>query len=745
MLGETRGGASSSSGGGSGSSSGSSASSSGGKTKTPTLDEFSQNLTLAAEELRLDPVIGREVEIERMVQILGRRTKNNPVLIGEPGVGKTALAEGLAQRIVNSDVPEMLRDKKIIQLDMGLLVAGTKYRGEFEERLKKVMDEIRQANNIILVIDEMHTLIGAGAAEGAIDAANILKPSLSRGELQVIGATTISEYRKHIEKDAALERRFQPVFVDQPSLSEAVEIIRGLREKYEDHHKLTISDEAIDAAVTLSDRYISDRFLPDKAIDLIDEAASRVRLNNSALPEDGKKLEREIKALVRQKEEAIRAQEFDKATELRDKEAELREGLREIADAHKKTLDPKNITVTVEDIASVVSQWTGIPVSKLTESESEKLMKMEDTLHEQVIGQHEAVVAISKAIRRARVGLKSPDRPIGSFIFCGPTGVGKTELAKTLAQYFFGSVENMIRLDMSEFMERHTVSKLIGSPPGYVGYNEGGQLTEAIRRKPYSVLLFDEVEKAHPDVFNILLQILDDGRLSDSKGRVVDFKNTIVILTSNVGASGIENPSSIGFGGTVKEAAAARYAKIRDRVKEAMKQVFRPEFINRLDDTIIFEPLKKEEIRLIVDIMMKDLLKRLNDRRLKLELTDEVKDFLAEEGYDPTYGARPLRRVLQRRLEDPLSEALLMSAYKEGNVIEASLKTTEEVKDGDDGEEIVTKKKEIVFNVTGDLPLDSFEIRVKSKAKGQMPKLTGDAPSGGRKGGGGGKAKELEA
>jgi ATP-dependent Clp protease ATP-binding subunit ClpC len=709
------------------------------------LDEFSQNLTLAAEELRLDPVIGREVEIERMVQILGRRTKNNPVLIGEPGVGKTALAEGLAQRIVNSDVPEMLRDKKIIQLDMGLLVAGTKYRGEFEERLKKVMDEIRQANNIILVIDEMHTLIGAGAAEGAIDAANILKPSLSRGELQVIGATTISEYRKHIEKDAALERRFQPVFVDQPSLSEAVEIIRGLREKYEEHHKLTISDEAIDAAVTLSDRYISDRFLPDKAIDLIDEAASRVRLNNSALPEDGKKLEREIKALVRQKEEAIRAQEFDKATELRDKEAELREGLREIADAHKKTLDPKNITVTVEDIASVVSQWTGIPVSKLTESESEKLMKMEDTLHEQVIGQHEAVVAISKAIRRARVGLKSPDRPIGSFIFCGPTGVGKTELAKTLAQYFFGSVENMIRLDMSEFMERHTVSKLIGSPPGYVGYNEGGQLTEAIRRKPYSVLLFDEVEKAHPDVFNILLQILDDGRLSDSKGRVVDFKNTIVILTSNVGASGIENPSSIGFGGTVKEAAAARYAKIRDRVKEAMKQVFRPEFINRLDDTIIFEPLKKEEIRLIVDIMMKDLLKRLNDRRLKLELTDEVKDFLAEEGYDPTYGARPLRRVLQRRLEDPLSEALLMSAYKEGNVIEASLKTTEEVKDGEDGEEIVTKKKEIVFNVTGDLPLDSFEIRVKSKAKGQMPKLTGDAPTGGRKGGGGGKAKELEA
>jgi ATP-dependent Clp protease ATP-binding subunit ClpC len=744
MLGETRG--SSAAGGGSGSSSASSSSSSsGGKTKTPTLDEFSQNLTLAAEEQRLDPVVGREVEIERMVQILGRRTKNNPVLIGEPGVGKTALAEGLAQRIVNSDVPEMLRDKKIIQLDMGLLVAGTKYRGEFEERLKKVMDEIRQANNIILVIDEMHTLIGAGAAEGAIDAANILKPSLSRGELQVIGATTISEYRKHIEKDAALERRFQPVFVDQPTLSEAVEIIRGLREKYEEHHKLTISDEAIDAAVTLSDRYISDRFLPDKAIDLVDEAASRVRLNNSALPEEGKALEREIKALVRQKEEAIRGQDFDKATEIRDQEATLRDQLRDIADAHKKTLDPKNITVTVEDIASVVSQWTGIPVSKLTESESDKLMKMEDTLHEQVIGQHEAVVAISKAIRRARVGLKSPDRPIGSFIFCGPTGVGKTELAKTLAQYFFGSVENMIRLDMSEFMERHTVSKLIGSPPGYVGYNEGGQLTEAIRRKPYSVLLFDEVEKAHPDVFNILLQILDDGRLSDSKGRVVDFKNTIVILTSNVGASGIENPSSIGFGGSDKEEAAARYAKIRDRVKDAMKQVFRPEFINRLDDTIIFEPLKREEIRLIVDIMMKDLLKRLNDRKLKLELTAEVKDFLAEEGYDPTYGARPLRRVLQRRLEDPLSEALLLSEYKEGNVIEASLKVTEEYKDGDDGEEIVTKKKEVVFKVTGDLPLDSFEIRVESKAKGQLPKLTGDSASVTSRKGGGGKARELEA
>jgi ATP-dependent Clp protease ATP-binding subunit ClpC len=754
MLGETRGSASGSSGSGSSSSSSGSGSSGGGKTKTPTLDEFSQNLTQAAEEQRLDPVVGRELEIERVVQILGRRSKNNPVLIGEPGVGKTAIAEGLAQRIVNADVPEMLRDKKIIQLDMGLLVAGTKYRGEFEERLKKVMDEIRQTGNIILVIDEMHTLIGAGAAEGAIDAANILKPSLSRGELQVIGATTISEYRKHIEKDAALERRFQPVMVDQPSLPEAVEIIRGLREKYEEHHMLTITDEAIDAAVTLSDRYISDRFLPDKAIDLIDEASSRVRLKNSALPEDGKALEREIKALVREKEDAIRKQEFDKATELRDKEGEMRDNLRDISDAHKKTLNPKNIHVTVEDIAGVVSQWTGVPVSKLTESESEKLMKMEDTLHEQLIGQNEAVTAISKAIRRARVGLKSPDRPIGSFIFCGPTGVGKTELAKTLAQYFFGSVENMIRLDMSEFMERHTVSKLIGSPPGYVGYNEGGQLTEAVRRKPYSVLLFDEVEKAHPDVFNILLQILDDGRLSDSKGRVVDFKNTIIILTSNVGASSIENPSSVGFGGNADQEEATRYEKIKDRVNDAMKQVFRPEFINRLDDTVIFQPLKREEIRQIVDIMMRDLYKRLGLRKLKLELTDEAKDELAKEGYNPSFGARPLRRVIQKRLEDPLSESLLMGEYKEGDLITATLKTTEEVKEKENGEDETITKKEIVFEKTGTVPLDSFDPPIEDKkAVSQLPKLTGSegggssglSRKGNGSGGGGGKGLELEA
>jgi len=746
MLGETRGAAAA--GGSTGSSS--SSSSGGGKTKTPTLDEFSSNLTLAAEEQRLDPVVGRELEVERVIQILGRRSKNNPVLIGEPGVGKTAIAEGLAQRIVNADVPDLLRDKKIIQLDMGLLVAGTKYRGEFEERLKKVMDEIRQAGNIILVIDEMHTLIGAGAAEGAIDAANILKPSLSRGELQVIGATTITEYRKHIEKDAALERRFQPVYVDQPSLPEAVEILRGLREKYEEHHHLTISDEAIDAAVNLSDRYISDRFLPDKAIDLIDEASSRLRLIHSALPEEGKQLERDIKALVRQKEESIRSQDFDKATELRDKEGELRDQLKDIADAHKKTINPKNIIVTVEDIAGIVSQWTGVPVSKLTESESAKLMQMEETLHEQVIGQHEAVVAISKAIRRARVGLKSPDRPIGSFIFCGPTGVGKTELAKTLSEYFFGSKDNMIRLDMSEYMERHTVSKLIGSPPGYVGYNEGGQLTEAVRRKPYSVLLFDEVEKAHPDVFNLLLQILDDGRLSDSKGRVVDFKNTIVILTSNVGAAGISNPSSIGFGGENKEEEEkARYAKIKERVQEAMKQVFRPEFINRLDDTIIFEPLKKDEIRKIVDIMMKELYKRLNDRKLKLELSDEVKDHLADKGYSPAYGARPLRREIQKQIEDPLSESLLMSEYPEGSVISGTLKTTEEVKDLDNGEEEIIKTHEIVFAKTGDMPLDSFDPPIPDKkAVAQLPKLGGGDGSSGlsRKGGsgGGGKGRELE-
>ena len=673
MLGETR---------------GSSTSAAPGRSKTPTLDEFSINLTQSAQELRLDPVVGREKEIERVTQILGRRTKNNPVLIGEPGVGKTAIAEGLAQRIVNSDVPEVLQEKKIIQLDIGLLVAGTKYRGEFEERLKKVMDEIRQAGDIILVIDELHTLIGAGAAEGAIDAANILKPALSRGELQCIGATTISEYRKHIEKDSALERRFQPVQVDEPSVEESIEIMKGLREKYEEHHGLTITDEAIEQAAKLSDRYISDRFLPDKAIDLIDEASSRVRLSTSTLPPEGKALEKELKTIIREKEGAIRNQEFEKASDLRDKEAEMREKIREMAEEWKKSQAGNKILVTAEHVAHIVASWTGIPVAKLTQSEQQKLLKMEDTLHERVIGQKDAVTAISKAIRRARVGLKNPNRPIGSFIFSGPTGVGKTELAKALSDYFFGSDDNMIRIDMSEYMERHTVSKLIGSPPGYVGFSEGGQLTEAVRRKPYSVILFDEIEKAHPDVFNTLLQILDDGRLTDSKGRNIDFKNTIIILTSNVGARGIENPTPFGFA-AADDDEEARYNKMKDIVTDELKKTFRPEFLNRLDDTIIFHQLTKEEIREIVDIMLKELTVRMDSHGMGLAITDPVKDELAKQGYSPSYGARPLRRVIQKEIEDVLSEDVLMGRFKEGDLIQAKL-----------------KNGKIVFDKTGEKPLE---------------------------------------
>lgn len=530
-----------------GSSGSSSSSSGGGKTKTPSLDEFGRDLTLAAQELRLDPVVGREKEIERVIQILARRTKNNPVLIGEPGVGKTAVAEGLAIRIVNAEVPDILDGKKVIQLDMGLLVAGTKYRGEFEERLKKIMDEIRQAGNIILVIDEMHTLIGAGAAEGAIDAANILKPALSRGEIQVIGATTLDEYRKYVEKDSALERRFQSVIIEEPTIDESIEIIKGLKPKYEDHHKLLISDDAIVASVKLSSKYITDRFLPDKAIDVIDEASSKVRLKVSTLSPEGKELEKELRDLIKEKEEAIRNQEFEKASQLRDDEADLKDRIREMAQKYREEHEANKPTVTAENVAEVIATMTGVPVTKLTEGESERLLKLEETLHARVIGQNDAVVAISKAIRRARVGLKSPNRPIGSFIFCGPTGVGKTELAKALAEAVFGSEDNMIRVDMSEFMEKHSTAKLIGSPPGYVGYDDGGHLTELIRKKPYSVVLFDEIEKAHPDVFNIMLQILDDGRLTDSKGRHINFKNTIIIMTSNVGASMITTTSKLGF------------------------------------------------------------------------------------------------------------------------------------------------------------------------------------------------------
>ncbi|MGD1908350.1 MAG: ATP-dependent Clp protease ATP-binding subunit [Leptolyngbyaceae cyanobacterium] len=640
-----------------------------GRTKTPTLDEFGSNLTQMAGESKLDPVVGRQKEIERVIQILGRRTKNNPVLIGEPGVGKTAIAEGLAQRISNGDIPDILEEKRVVTLDIGLLVAGTKYRGEFEERLKKIMDEIRSAGNVILVIDEVHTLIGAGAAEGAIDAANILKPALARGELQCIGATTLDEYRKHIERDAALERRFQPVMVGEPSVEETIEILHGLRDRYEQHHKLKIEDEALDAAAKLSDRYISDRYLPDKAIELIDEAGSRVRLINSQLPPAAKELDKELRQLLKEKDNAVRSQDFDKAGELRDREMEIKAEIRSIAQG-KKAEDADgddSPVVTEEDIAHIVASWTGVPVNKLTESESEKLLHMEDTLHQRLIGQDEAVKAISRAIRRARVGLKNPNRPIASFVFSGPTGVGKTELAKSLAAYFFGSEEAMIRLDMSEFMERHTVSKLIGSPPGYVGYSEGGQLTEAVRRRPYTVVLFDEIEKAHPDVFNMLLQILEDGRLTDAKGRTVDFKNTLLIMTSNIGSKVIEKGGG-GLGFDFEEnQAESQYNRIRSLVNEELKQYFRPEFLNRLDEIIVFRQLTKDEVKLISDILLKEVFSRLTEQGITLEVTERFKDRLVEEGYNPSYGARPLRRAIMRLLEDTLAEQILSGNIGDGD------------------------------------------------------------------------------
>ena len=646
----------------------SSSSSQASKVKTPSLDEFGTDLTQAASEQRLDPVVGREKEIERVIQILARRTKNNPVLLGEPGVGKTAVAEGLAIRIVNNEVPDILENKKIIQLDMGLLIAGTKYRGEFEERLKKIMDEIRQAGNVILVIDEMHTLIGAGAAEGAIDAANILKPALSRGEIQVIGATTSDEYRKYIEKDSALERRFQPVIIEEPSIDETIEIIRGLKPKYEEHHNLNISDEAIVAATKLSSKYINDRFLPDKAIDVIDEASSKVRLKVCTLSPEGKELDKELREIIKEKEDAIRNQEFERASALRDDEANMKDRIREVSEEWRRQNDANKPTVTEEDVAEVIATMTGVPVTKLTEGESERLLKLEDTLHARVIGQSDAVTAISKAIRRARVGLKSPNRPIGSFIFSGPTGVGKTELAKALAEAIFGSEDNMIRVDMSEFMEKHSTAKLIGSPPGYVGYDDGGHLSELVRKKPYSVILFDEIEKAHPDVFNIMLQILDDGRLTDAKGRHINFKNTVIIMTSNVGASMITTQGKLGFS-TADDAKKDKYEKLKETVNEELKKAFRPEFLNRIDDIIVFSHLSKEEIREIVDLMMKDLFKRLSERELSIEVTDEVKDYLAKDGYNEAYGARPLRRLIQKKIEDQLAEEILTNAYKPGDTI----------------------------------------------------------------------------
>ncbi len=653
-----------------------------GRTKTPTLDEFGANLTNLAAEGKLDPVVGRQKEIERVIQILGRRTKNNPVLIGEPGVGKTAIAEGLAQRITNGDIPDILEEKRVVTLDIGLLVAGTKYRGEFEERLKKIMDEIRQASNVILVIDEVHTLIGAGAAEGAIDAANILKPALARGELQCIGATTLDEYRKHIERDAALERRFQPVMVGEPSVEETIEILYGLRERYEQHHKLSILDESLEAAAKLSDRYISDRYLPDKAIDLIDEAGSRVRLINSRLPPAAKELDKELRKVLKDKDDAVRSQDFDKAGGLRDREMEIKSEIKAIAQ-NKKTSDDNpddSPKVTEEDIAHIVASWTGVPVNKLTESESEKLMHMEDTLHQRLIGQEEAVRAISRAIRRARVGLKNPNRPIASFIFSGPTGVGKTELTKALATYFFGAEEAMIRLDMSEYMERHTVSKLIGSPPGYVGYNEGGQLTEAVRRRPYTVVLFDEIEKAHPDVFNMLLQILEDGRLTDAKGRTVDFKNTLLIMTSNIGSKVIEKGGGgLGFE-FAEDEADSQYNRIRSLVNEELKGYFRPEFLNRLDEIIVFRQLTKPEVKEISELLLKEVFGRLEEKEITLEITERFKERLVEEGYNPSYGARPLRRAIMRLLEDTLAEEILSGRVKEGDTAVVDVDDDQKVK-----------------------------------------------------------------
>lgn len=664
---------------------GSGGSSNKGNLKTATLDEFGTNLTKLASESKLDPVVGRYAEIDRVIQILGRRTKNNPVLIGEPGVGKTAIAEGLAQRIQLGEIPDILEDKRVLTLDIGLLVAGTKYRGEFEERLKKIMEEIKSAGNVILVIDEVHTLIGAGAAEGAIDAANILKPALARGELQCIGATTLDEYRKHIERDAALERRFQPVMVGEPSIADTIEILKGLRERYEQHHRLKITDNALEAAAHLGDRYISDRFLPDKAIDLIDEAGSRVRLINSKLPPEAKQIDKELRQVQKQKEESVRDQNFDQAGVLREKEIELSAKIKELLENKKESSEKNEISnanettennstiihdplVSEEDVAHIVASWTGVPVQKLTETESVKLLNMEETLHQRLIGQDEAVKAVSKAIRRARVGLQNPNRPIASFIFSGPTGVGKTELTKSLASYFFGSEEAMIRLDMSEFMERHTVSKLIGSPPGYVGFNEGGQLTEAVRRRPYTVVLFDEVEKAHPDVFNLLLQLLEDGRLTDSKGRTVDFKNTLLIMTSNIGSKVIEKGGGgLGFEFSGDSVEDSQYNRIKSLVNEELKQYFRPEFLNRLDEIIVFRQLSKNEVKDIAEIMLKEVFSRLNEKGIKLDVTDAFKERLVEEGYNPAYGARPLRRAVMRLLEDSLAEEVLSGRIKDGD------------------------------------------------------------------------------
>lgn len=634
------------------------------------LDKFGRDLTQAAKNGEIDPVIGREKEIQRVIQILSRRTKNNPVLIGEPGVGKTAVAEGLALEIAKGNVPEILKDKRVVSLDLTGMVAGAKYRGDFEERIKAAIDEVKKSKNTILFIDELHTIVGAGAAEGSADAANILKPSLARGDFQVIGATTLNEYRKYIEKDAALERRFQPVKVGEPTPEQAVQILKGLRDSYEAHHKVKITDEAINAAVTLSPRYIADRYLPDKAIDLIDEGASKVRLASLTSPDNVKELEDEIADYEKEKASAINEQDFERAARLRDEQKELQTKLDDAKKKWQEQQKGNSGEVTAEDIAKIVSEWTGIPVVQLTKEESERLLNMENVLHERVIGQSEAVTAIAKAIRRGRVGLKDPKRPVGSFIFLGPTGVGKTELCKALAEAMFGDENAMLRLDMSEYMEKHTVSKLIGSPPGYVGFEEGGQLTEKVRRKPYSVVLFDEIEKAHPDVFNMLLQILEDGRLTDSQGRTVDFKNTIIIMTSNVGARLItEKQSSLGFNSENENAEESEKKDIKELVTGELRKVFRPEFLNRVDDIIVFNKLNKDEIKQIAVKMLKTLENRLDKMNIKISFTDNAISEIADKGFDENYGARPLRRAIQNEIEDPLSEQMLEGKVKDGAVV----------------------------------------------------------------------------
>ncbi|MCH8051396.1 MAG: ATP-dependent Clp protease ATP-binding subunit [Chloroflexi bacterium] len=652
-------------------------------TRTPTVDQLGIDLTAAARADKLDPVIGREKEIERVIQILSRRTKNNPVLVGEPGVGKTAIVEALAQRITRGEVPEMLLNKRIVTLDIGSLVAGTKYRGEFEERLKKVIEELKSAGNCILFIDEMHMLVGAGAAEGAVDAANILKPSLARGELQCVGATTLDDYRKHIEKDSALERRLQPITVDEPNIEDTIEILKGVRARYEEHHGLTISDEALESAAELASRYVPDRFLPDKAIDLVDEAASRVRIKRSYAPPPLQEAAKGLDSLRREKEEAITAQQYEFAAELRDREVKLQDKLEGMQTGWKEETKEDAPVVSAEDICEVVAMWTGIPVTRIASEESQRLLQMEDVLHEKIVGQDEAILNIAKAVRRARAGLKDPRRPIGVFMFLGPTGVGKTYLARVLSEFMFGDEEAMIKLDMSEFMEKHNVSRLIGAPPGYVGYEDAGQLTDTVRRKSYCLILLDEIEKAHPEIYNMLLQIFDDGHLTDAKGRRVDFRNTIIIMTSNVGSDLIRKEGNLGFSMTKDDAAdaAAKHEKMKEKVLSAMKNVFRPEFINRLDATIVFHALTKTHIREIVTNEMKQVIEQLKTKGISLELTDSALDWIGEKGYDPMFGARPLRRVIQNEIEDPLSEALLEERFKDGDKVKVDVQNDEIVLD----------------------------------------------------------------